>query len=74
MILKQKYLHIFSVFFFVCIHFFEAKTCKCIARFAYVDPEYRFAKKFFTKCLRTFSTGQSIDKGRMNMQYISICK
>ena len=27
-----------------------------------IDPEYIFAKKLFTKCLRTLSAGQTIDK------------
>ena len=74
MILEQKNLNIFSVFFFISIHFLIADTCKRISGFADIDPEYIFSKELFAEFLCAFSAGQSIDKCRMNMQYISIGK
>ena len=71
-ILEQKNLNIFSKFFFISIHFLIADTRKCISGFADINPEYIFSKKLFTEFLCPFSAGQSIDKCRMNMQYISI--
>ena len=74
MILKQKNLNIFSGFFFISIHFLITDTCKCISGFADINPEYIFSKKLFTEFLCPFSAGQSIDKCRMNMQYICVGK